>query len=508
MKFYYIFGPVLAIIAMLFWANARVKKEKGIEYKIAPRLFLIGAVVLFHLLFNPYGDIWDKLAMLTGSFGLGLIVNVAYLAYHQAFPKVTLGLGVVAFAVSGLLWGVGNLIGIGWEPIERDKAESVLVELGPDDDIKELYPILETYKADFEKAFPMVDMDEDEDLAQYYQVWVAKEDISALLNDLKADKENVDFAEFNAEVTLGPEISSANDYEAEEALDFGCNDPKVRKQWWFQANRSNKMFNTIKKMDPQKKAVVAIVDTGVDADHEDLDDVFGKSPGKKDVHGHGTHCAGLAGGETNNKKGIASLNYKGKFITIRGYQGLSDDGWGTLEGISEAIIKAAEDGADVISMSLGGYHPEPPHIYVEAIEYARSLGSIVVVAAGNSYGNAEDHSPANVPGVICVAAVNKRGKKTGFSNTNETLKMPISAPGKDIYSTLTGGGYGNMSGTSMATPIVSGLVGFMRAMDPNITEKEVYQILKETGTAPAKGDKIGNLVSPDKVVYEMEKRAS
>lgn len=506
MKFYHILGPVFAVIAMLFWANAMVKKEKGVEYKIGPRLFLIGAVIVFHVLFTD-SNIWDKMALLTLDFGIGMIVNVAYLAYHKAFPKVFLGLGVTALAVSGVLYGVGSLVGITWDKINRDDAQSILVELGPDDEIDELYPLFEEYHVDFEQAFPEVSMKEDVDLAQFYEVWVAPEDVSTFMQKLRADKENVDFVEMNMEVKLEPETSSALEMEAMKKLDFGYNDPKVSNQWWFGSTRTNKMFKTLKKMDPSKKAVVAIVDTGVDSDHEDLDEVFGKSPGNKDIHGHGTHCAGLAGGEADNKKGIASLNYKGKFITIKGYQGLDDGGRGSLRSVCGAVIKAAEDGADVISMSLGGYAPTPPRAYIETMDYARSLGCIVVVAAGNSYGNAEDHSPANIDGVICVAAVDKNGSKTGFSNTNSSLKMPISAPGKDIYSTLTGGSYGNMSGTSMATPIVAGLIGFMRAMDPNISEAEAYKILVETGSSPKKGEKIGKLVNPDAIVYEMNKRA-
>ena len=384
----------------------------------------------------------------------------------------------------------------------------MLVEIGPDDDIEELYPLFEDYHVDFEQAFPMVSMSESEDLAQVFEVWVAPEEVDEFLQELRADKENVDYAQPNLKFSMiDPVTVTANSPDRSE-MDFGCNDPGVADQWWFNPSKSNPMFKQLKKMDPQKKAVVAILDTGVDADHEDVEEVFSKSPATKDVQGHGTHCAGLAGATTHNGKGMASLNYKGKFIQIRSYQALDDGGSGTLEQISECIIKAAEDGADVISMSLGGPAPFKPRVIYQAVQYARSMGVIVVAAAGNSNRDAaKGYYPAGIDGVICVAAVDRNGKRASFSNWNNSLRMPISAPGKDIYSLKTGGGYVSMSGTSMATPIVAGLLGFMRSMDPNMSEAEAYKMLKTTGSSPKSGDKIGHLVAPEKIVDKMYKKA-
>jgi thermitase len=230
--------------------------------------------------------------------------------------------------------------------------------------------------------------------------------------------------------------------------------------------------------------VVAILDTGVDGEHEDLSGVFGKSPGKGDRHGHGTHCAGIAGAATHNGKGIASLNWGGKLIEIRAYNALDADGSGSIENIAQAIIDAAEDRADVISLSLGGRSPIPPRVLSKAVEYANKRQAIVVVAAGNANQNAADYSPANVPGVICVAATAPDDSKAAFSNHTHSIGMAVSAPGMDILSLKTGGGYVAMSGTSMATPLVAGVIGAMRSLNPQLDTRTVYRILRSTGRTP------------------------
>ena len=180
--------------------------------------------------------------------------------------------------------------------------------------------------------------------------------------------------------------------------------------------------------------------------------------GTDDCNGHGTHCAGIAGAATNNGLGIASYNWEGRFVTVRGYKALSDNSGGSAESVSEAIIAAARDRADVISLSLGGYAPTPPRAEVLAVEFAIKKGCIVVCAAGNSNEDAKLHAPANIPGVIVVSALDQGMRKASFSNTNTSLGLPIAAPGVDIFSLKPGTGYVGMSGTSMATPAVAGVL--------------------------------------------------
>jgi thermitase len=245
---------------------------------------------------------------------------------------------------------------------------------------------------------------------------------------------------------------------------------------------------------------VAIVDTGVDASHEDLQGVFRRSPGNTDKHGHGSHCAGLAGAIANNNRGMASANLGGDFVEIMGFSALNQNGSGTAESVAQAIIDAAQAGADVISLSLGGRRPIPDRVEVAAVTYALRKGCIVVAAAGNSNEDAAGHSPANIAGVICVAAVNERGEKANFSNTNNRLARPIAAPGVDMLSLKAGGGYVAFSGTSMATPMVSGLLGVLRALKPDLSAAEAYRILNATGESGPDANRVGKTLQPAKAV--------
>ena len=254
--------------------------------------------------------------------------------------------------------------------------------------------------------------------------------------------------------------------------------------------------------------MVAIVDTGVDGKHEDLKSVMGKTQGKKgdrDVQGHGTHCAGLAGAATNNKTGIASLNWEGKFIEVRGYKGLNDNGTGSMWQVARAITQAAEDEADVISLSLGSYG-KAPKVQRDAIAYALKQGCIVVAAAGNSYGDdAKNHAPCNIKGVIAVSAVAKDMSRSFFSNINTSLDMPIAAPGTNVYSTFPDGEYKFLNGTSMATPIVSGMLGIVRAYQPEISATEAYKLINDAAQTVKASDEVGKVVDPLATIQELVK---
>ncbi|MEL6846686.1 MAG: S8 family serine peptidase, partial [Bacteroidota bacterium] len=286
--------------------------------------------------------------------------------------------------------------------------------------------------------------------------------------------------------------------EANREGKYFSNDPFLGNQWWVGPLEYNASHELLKHHQPKRKAKVAIVDTGVDQGHEDLSPIYKKSgtKGDQDKHSHGTHCAGLAGAATNNGIGIGSLNYDGAFITISGFPALDAYGRGTDYTVSKAIIDAAESGADVISMSLGGYSPVPPKSQVDAIKYARKLGAIVIVAAGNSNDNAKLYSPANINGVITVSAVDEKLNKAVFSNTNNQLKMPIAAPGVNCLSSIPGSEYKQYSGTSMATPVAAGVLGILKALNPDLTAEQAYQILVDTGKTVKDSKRVGKVVMP------------
>ena len=119
----------------------------------------------------------------------------------------------------------------------------------------------------------------------------------------------------------------------------------------------------------------------------------------------------------------------------------------------------------------------------------------MAASAGNANEDAIDHFPSNIDGVIAVAAVDRDLTKASFSNTVGSLSRPIAAPGVDLLSSFIEGTYKPMSGTSMATPVVTGLLGVMRSMNPELTTDEAYLILHETGTEVPDTPEIGRLIN-------------
>ncbi len=152
-------------------------------------------------------------------------------------------------------------------------------------------------------------------------------------------------------------------------------------------------------------------------------------------------------------------------------------------------------GADVISLSLGGISNDSKQkAYEEAVKYANAKGAIVVAAAGNSGQNAKNYAPANARGVITVSAIGVDQKKAPFSNTVNDLKYGIAAPGVKIMSTFPGQQYKELDGTSMATPMVAGLVGLLKAFRPDINTADIYEILDDSGKKLADDRSTGNLI--------------
>ena len=204
---------------------------------------------------------------------------------------------------------------------------------------------------------------------------------------------------------------------------------------------------------------IAILDTGVDLDHPDLADKlmsnvnFSNSGTADDVYGHGTHVAGIAAAITNNGMGVAGLGYGS---TIMNVKVLSDMGAGAYSWVASGIVWAADNGADVINMSLGG--PSESSTLEDALTYALSKGVVVVAAAGNN-GDTTPMYPAYYTNCIAVAATDANDARASFSNYGDWVD--VAAPGLSIYSTLKNSSYGYMSGTSMAAPHVAGLAALV-----------------------------------------------
>lgn len=491
----HLIGILLVSTAFLVFGRGIVRRSKGHRFNPLPAFVLLLVALAYQLLY-PATGILSRFAHLLTDFGAGMIIGAIYLAAHRDRPKLFWVPGALGLILGTFLYGFSFLLNLE-NMCNRPDTVQLLVELGPDDHIDEIKGILKKYGAEAERAFPNVDLDEDEDLAQYYLVYVDSAKRKPLEIELRRDRENVDQVDLNRPVELiRPREASVFSQPAGEFL---ANDPYLANQWFAQRLDYNSVYALLRAHKPRQKVKLAIVDTGVDQGHEDIQSVYRRSggAGDKDQHSHGTHCAGIAGAATNNGKGVGSLNWDGAFISISGYPALDAQGRGTDHKVAQAIIDAAEGGAQVISMSLGGFSPfGPPKAQRDAIKYARKLGAIVIVAAGNSNDDARKYSPANIDGVITVGAVDENLRKAPFSNTNTKLKRPIAAPGVNILSSIPGSKYQAYNGTSMATPLVAGLVGIMKAYQPDLTTDQVYAILQETGTVAPDTDRVGRVVNP------------
>lgn len=206
---------------------------------------------------------------------------------------------------------------------------------------------------------------------------------------------------------------------------------------------------------------IAILDTGVDLDHPDLANKlvsninFSSSATADDVYNHGTHVAGIAAAMTNNAIGVAGLGYTS---TIMNVKVLSDTGSGSYSGIASGIIWAADNGAEIINMSLAGSFGSST--LEDAVNYAWSKGVVVVAAAGNS-GNTTPMYPAYYTNCIAVAATDVNDAMASWSNYGDWID--VAAPGVSIYSMRKDNKYGYGSGTSMASPHVAGLAALVFA---------------------------------------------
>ncbi|SDQ66860.1 S8 family peptidase [Virgibacillus salinus] len=205
---------------------------------------------------------------------------------------------------------------------------------------------------------------------------------------------------------------------------------------------------------------VAILDTGVDYRHEDLNsktilgyDFVQNDYKPMDRNGHGTHVAGTAAAETNNGIGIAGMAPNTSILAVRV---LDARGSGSLEDIADGIIYAADYGAEVINLSLGC--DCDTQTLENAVNYAWNNGALIVAAAGND-GVSTTFEPASYENVIAVGAVDSNNQIANFSNYGEWVD--VMAPGVDIASTYLRDDYVYMSGTSMASPHVAGLAGLL-----------------------------------------------
>ncbi|MGW3949835.1 type VII secretion-associated serine protease mycosin [Streptomyces sp. NPDC004752] len=273
-------------------------------------------------------------------------------------------------------------------------------------------------------------------------------------------------------------------------------------QWALSALHTDEVWRTTK----GKGVTVAVLDTGVDADHPDLagnvlptkDFVgFGAEPGDVAWAKHGTAMAGIIaahGHGPGNADGVMGIAPEARILPVRVI--LEDDDSARAKArstrgnaLAEGIRWAADHGADVINLSLGddsdSAHPEPSED--EAVQYALKKGVVVVASAGNG-GDKGDHIsyPAAYPGVIAATAVDRYDTRADFSTRR--WYATVSAPGVDIVIADPDHKYYEGWGTSAASAFVSGAVALIRAAHPGLTPAQIKRLLEETARdAPSGG---------------------
>ncbi len=258
-----------------------------------------------------------------------------------------------------------------------------------------------------------------------------------------------------------------------------------------------------------KNIKVAVIDTGIDYNHEDLKDNIWSNPGETgldaqgrdkatngidddgngyvddvhgwnfvaktndpmDDHGHGTHCAGTIGGVGNNGKGVTGVNWQVSLVPVKF---LSGSGSGTTEDAISSIDYATRVGVDVMSNSWGGGGFS--QALFDAIANAEKKGILFVAAAGNDNSNNDEggHYPSNyeVANVISVAATDIRDDIASFSNFGKN-SVHLGAPGVQILSSIPNNSYDKFSGTSMACPHVAGAAALVKSLYPNMSYQQI-----------------------------------
>ena len=256
--------------------------------------------------------------------------------------------------------------------------------------------------------------------------------------------------------------------------------------------------------------LIAVIDTGIDYNHPDLkanmwvntgeipgngidddgngviDDVYGYNAfadngNPLDGHSHGTHCAGTIGAVGNNGEGVTGVMQNARMMAVKIF---SDGGSTSTDAIVRGLMYSAKMGADITSNSWGG-GGRSQAIY----DAFASNPALHVIAAGNSsYDNDKrDNFPSNydLDSIVAVASTTRNDQKSGFSQWGATT-VDVAAPGSEIWSTIPGGRYGNKSGTSMATPHVSGVAGLIMSAYPEASNDEIKErLIKGSDPIPA-----------------------
>jgi serine protease len=309
------------------------------------------------------------------------------------------------------------------------------------------------------------------------------------------------FSELAAKLAADPRVEVIEPHARVRAL-FVPDDPLLEEQWHLDRVGAGRAWD----FSTGRGVTVAVVDTGIAC--EDFDaftkatdlattrcvggyNFVARSGHANDDNGHGTHVAGTIAQSTNNALGGAGVAFDGRLMPVKV---LSGDGWGTTSDVADGIRWAADHGAQVINLSLGG--PRNSRILQRAIDHARRLGTVVVAAAGNSRRRVE--YPGGSAGVIGVSATDSNDRIAWFSSRGPGVD--IAAPGVDvIQQSICNRGrdrcerFPSFSGTSMASPHVAGTAALLVSLGvthPEAVERTLRATARSAGPASEFGDGI------------------
>jgi serine protease len=295
-------------------------------------------------------------------------------------------------------------------------------------------------------------------------------------------------------------------------------DPMFAKQWHMTRVGAESSWEIA----AGRGVTVAVIDTGIACETfesftkaTDLADTvcvdgfnfIKKGTHANDDHGHGTHVAGTIAQSTNNGLGTTGLAFGARLMPVKV---LSGDGWGTTAGVADGIRWAADNGAQVINLSLGS--PRNSSVLQAAVDHARSKGVIIVAAAGNSGGKVG--FPGASKGVIGVSATDQSNGLAWFSSRGEGVD--IGAPGVNVtQQTICQKGrnkceiFGTYNGTSMASPHVAAAAALLVGMgvtDPEAVEQILFDTAKELDSSPEGRGKFGaGLLQADAAAFHVHK---
>lgn len=258
-----------------------------------------------------------------------------------------------------------------------------------------------------------------------------------------------------------------------------------------------------------KGVKVAVIDTGVDGNHQDLTgnvetgkDVSkgGSADGWKPIGAepeHGTLVASMIAGHGHNGRdadkapqgepghgaGMIGIAPEASIIPISTWLGTRNPGGVAVDQqIPQAVREAVDSGAQVINLSVGSSKTDWPEDWDDAFEYAQDHDAVVVASAGNrGSGVTQVGAPSTIPGVVSVGGINRQGK-TSWESSAQGISIAVSAPSEDLIGAMPDNGYGLWSGTSASAPMVSGVIALMRQKYPDESSAQIIKRLVDTAT--------------------------